>query len=129
MKEKPLAIVITLIGGATACICCIIRKVNLLYTLLIVLICLVVFMILGLVVNRFYSSIKAEVDEKEREERTRREREERRLERERQLAREAEEEERRRLIEQGIDPDSVNTEETQEDDWDSDDDQNSGEEL
>ncbi|MCR5331009.1 MAG: hypothetical protein K6E62_07465 [Lachnospiraceae bacterium] len=67
MKEKPLAIVITLTGGLVACICCIIRHAGLLKTLTVVLISLIVFMIIGIIVNKIYMTIKSEVEERDKE--------------------------------------------------------------
>ena len=91
MKEKPLAIVITLTGGLVACICCIIRRAGLLKTLIAVLVSLIVFMIIGLIVNKIYMTIKTEVIEREKEE-ARIEEEKRlaQLEEERRLQEEAE---------------------------------------
>ena len=105
MKEKPIAIVITLTGGLVACICCIIRRAGLLKTLVAVLVSLIVFMIIGLIVNKIYMTIKAEVIEKEKEE-ARIEEEQRlaKLEEERRL-----EEEAARQQEEGV--------QSEEDDW------------
>ena len=94
MKEKPLAIVITLVGGLVACICCIIRKAGLLKTLIAVLVSLIVFMIIGLIIHKIYTSIKQEVDEAEQkrieEEEAAREAEEARIAEEKRLAEEEE---------------------------------------
>lgn len=68
MKDKPLAIIITLLGGSVACICCIVKGAGLLWTLLTVLISLFVFMIIGLIVNRISNQIRTEVEEREKEE-------------------------------------------------------------
>ena len=51
MKDKPIAVIITLIAGLIACVCCIINKAGLLGTLIMVLVTLFVFMIIGLIVN------------------------------------------------------------------------------
>lgn len=66
MKDKPIAIIITLLGGASAYICCMIKQAGLLSTLLVVFIALLIFMIIGLVINKIYLSLKAEVNEQER---------------------------------------------------------------
>ena len=107
MKEKPIAIVIMLLGGAVASICCILMRIKLLYTLLIVLGTLLVFMVIGLIVNRIYSGIKAEIAEKEKEEAWR-------LEQERLAALEAEEEEERRREEE---ENGEASGESEDDDW------------
>ena len=92
MKEKPLAIIVTLVGGLAACLCCIIRKAGLLKTLTAVLISLIVFMIIGLILHKVYSSIKQEVEEAEKkkkeQEEAEREAEEERLAEEARLAEE-----------------------------------------
>lgn len=67
MKEKPIAIIITLLGGAVACVCCICKGTGLLWTLLFTLIALFVFIFVGLYVNSVYASIKADLDEREKE--------------------------------------------------------------
>ena len=84
MKDKPLVIIITLLGGAVCSVCCILKRAGLLWTLLATFITLVVFMIIGMIVNRFYTEVRNEViaAEKEKarleeEERLRREEEER----------------------------------------------------
>lgn len=61
MKDKPTAVFITLLGGLIACICCIIRDVGLLMTLLTVFISLVVFLCIGLFANKMLSSVHSEV--------------------------------------------------------------------
>ena len=66
MKEKPLATSIMLLGGATACICCIIRRAGLLRTLTFTLISLIVFMIIGLIAQKLYFDLKKEVEEQEK---------------------------------------------------------------
>ena len=87
MKDKPLVIIITLLGGAVCSICCILKRAGLLWTLLATFITLLVFLIIGLIVNRFYTEVKNEViaadKERERiaeEERLKREEETRRRE-------------------------------------------------
>lgn len=85
MKDKPIVIIITLLGGAVSSICCILKGIGLLWTLLITLITLIVFMIIGLFVNKVYSDIRQELEAQKREQE--RIAEERRIERE---AREAE---------------------------------------
>ena len=61
MKDKPLVIIITLLGGAVCSICCILNRAGLLWTLLATLITLIVFMIIGLIVNRFITEVREEV--------------------------------------------------------------------
>ena len=51
MKDKPIAVIITLTAGLIACVCCIINKAGLLGTLITVFVTLFVFMIIGLIVN------------------------------------------------------------------------------
>lgn len=87
MKDKPLVIIITLLGGAVCSICCILKRAGLLWTLLATFITLLVFLIIGLIVNRFYTEVRNEViaadKERERiaeEERLKREEETRRRE-------------------------------------------------
>ncbi len=89
VKDKPIVICVTLIAGATACICCIINKAGLFYTLLFTFIALFVFMIIGLIANKLVSGVNNEVKEAEEAEKKRLEEE--RLEKER-----LEEEERER---------------------------------
>ena len=67
MKDKPIVIIITLLGGAVSSICCILKGIGLLWTLLTTLICLFIFMIVGLCVNRVYLQIKSEVEAAEAE--------------------------------------------------------------
>ena len=67
MKDKPLVIIITLLGGAVCSICCILKRAGLLWTLLATFITLVVFMIIGMIVNRFYTEVKNEVIAAEKE--------------------------------------------------------------
>ena len=69
VKDKPLVIIITLLGGAVCSICCILKRAGLLWTLLATFITLLVFLIIGLIVNRFYTEVKNEViaADKERE--------------------------------------------------------------
>ena len=109
-----------LLGGITACICCILRHVNLLYTLLTVLISLIVFMIIGLIVNKIYMNIKGEVEAKEKEEA-------RKAEQERLEAERAAEEEKQRLAaeQEGI----TEGEESDDDDWSQADQETGGEEF
>ena len=61
MKDKPLVIIITLLGGAVCSICCILKRAGLLWTLLATLITLVVFLIIGIIVNRFITEVRNEV--------------------------------------------------------------------
>ena len=51
MKDKPIVIIITLLAGLVACICCIIKSAGLLATLLSVLISMIIFLIIGQIVN------------------------------------------------------------------------------
>ena len=67
MKDKPIAIIVTLLGGAVACICCICKGAGLLWTLFMTLIALCAFMVIGSFVNNIYANIKAEVNEQEKE--------------------------------------------------------------
>ena len=67
MKDKPLVIIITLLGGAVCSICCILKRAGLLWTLLATFITLVVFMIIGLIVNKFYTEVRNEVAEADKE--------------------------------------------------------------
>ena len=67
MKDKPLVIIITLLGGAVCSICCILKRAGLLWTLLATFITLVVFMIIGMIINRFYTEVKNEVIEADKE--------------------------------------------------------------
>ncbi len=64
MKDKPVVIIITLLGGAIAAISCLINEAPLVMTLLLVLISLVAFLIIGIVVNKIYARIKEELDSK-----------------------------------------------------------------
>ena len=76
MKDKPIVIVITLLGGATAAVSCLINGASLTTTLLFVLISLVVFLIIGIVANKIYARIKEELESKLARERMKRESEE-----------------------------------------------------
>ena len=76
MKDKPLVIVITLLGGAIAAISCLINGASLTMTLLLVLISLIAFLIIGIVVNKIYARIKDELESKMARERIKRESEE-----------------------------------------------------
>ncbi|MCR5431456.1 MAG: hypothetical protein K6E95_02750 [Lachnospiraceae bacterium] len=76
MKDKPLVIVITLLGGAIAAVSCLINGASLMITLLLVLISLVAFLIIGIVVNKIYARIKDELESKMARERIQRESEE-----------------------------------------------------
>lgn len=73
MKDKPITIVVTLLGGAIAALSCLINGADLFWTLTLVLISLVAFLIIGMVVNRIYTRIKDDIDRREAEERARRE--------------------------------------------------------
>ncbi len=68
MKDKPLVIVITLIGGLAASLCCIVNRAGLLTTLISVLVALVIFMIVGLIVNNIIVKQNKIVEEREIEE-------------------------------------------------------------
>lgn len=65
MKEKKIAIIIMLVGGAVACLCCLINGSTLLRTLLTVFIALVVFLIVGLIVHKLITTVNDEVKEAE----------------------------------------------------------------
>ena len=80
-----------LLGGATACICCIIRRVGLLRTLIFTLISLIIFMIIGLIANKLYINLKAEVEEQEKAKKEEEERLARIAEEEEEARRQAEE--------------------------------------
>lgn len=62
MKDKPIAVIVTLLGGAVSCICCIVNGAGLLWTLLMTLLALFVFLLIGLGVNKVYAGIKADLD-------------------------------------------------------------------
>ena len=117
MKEKPLATSIMLLGGATACICCIIRRAGLLRTLTFTLISLIVFMIIGLIAQKLYFDPKKEVEEQEKE---RNEEEERLMRLAEEEAEEKRREEEERLLREQ--QEKENSEETVEpdDDWGND---------
>ena len=68
MKDKPLVIVITLIGGLAASLCCIVNKAGLMTTLISVLVALIVFMIVGSIVNNIVAKQNKIVEEREKEE-------------------------------------------------------------
>ncbi|MCR5521519.1 MAG: hypothetical protein K6F44_06375 [Lachnospiraceae bacterium] len=73
MKDKPVVIVITLLGGAVAAVSCLINGAGLTMTLLLVLISLVAFLIIGIVANKIYARIKDELESKMARERVLRE--------------------------------------------------------
>ncbi|MBR3483157.1 MAG: hypothetical protein IKH42_00630 [Lachnospiraceae bacterium] len=64
MKDKPIAVIITLTAGLIACVCCIINKAGLLGTLITVFITLFVFMIIGLIVNSIVAKQDREAEER-----------------------------------------------------------------
>lgn len=78
MKDRPIVVFITLVAGLIASICCIVRGVGLFSTLLTVFITLVVFLFVGMIANKFLSSVHQEMIEHEKEEaeRIKREKEE-----------------------------------------------------
>lgn len=90
MREKPLATGITLVGGAIAALCCLINRADLLTTLIIVLIALVVFMVIGLIADKVYSTIRDQVKQAQQEELDRLDRERREAQLAAEEAREAE---------------------------------------
>ncbi len=57
MKKKNLPAIITLSAGAIACITCIIKKNQILDTLITVLITLVIFYIVGLIASKYITKI------------------------------------------------------------------------
>ena len=67
MKEKIITLITMLVGGFIACICCIIGKFSLLHTLEIVLLSLVVFMIIGIILDKIVTNINNEVKKAEEE--------------------------------------------------------------
>ena len=64
MKDKPIAVIITLIAGLIAVICCIVNNAGLLGTLVTVLIVLFVFMIIGLIVNSIVTKQAVEAEKR-----------------------------------------------------------------
>lgn len=62
MKDKPIVVIVMLLGGAVSCICSIMNGAGLLWTLLTTLITLFAFMLIGLCVNKVYAGIKADLD-------------------------------------------------------------------
>ena len=76
MKDKPLVKVIMLLGGAIAAVSCLINRATLTWTLIIVLISLIAFLIIGIVANKIYARIKDELESKMARERIQRESEE-----------------------------------------------------
>ncbi|MCR4721200.1 MAG: hypothetical protein K5655_05675 [Lachnospiraceae bacterium] len=64
MRDKPVVVVITLLGGAIAAVMCLVNGMQLMTTLLIVLISLIAFLIIGIVANKIYAKIKDELDSK-----------------------------------------------------------------
>ncbi len=76
MKDKPLVIVITLLGGAVCSVCCLLNGAGLLWTLLMTLLSLILFMFIGMIVNKFVGEVVSEVREADRE-KARKEEEER----------------------------------------------------
>lgn len=94
MKEKKYPTCVMLVGGLTAAICCIIKGVSLVNTLIIVFASLIVFLMIGLLSGKFINSVNNEVKKKEQEEADRIKREEREA-KEAELQREYEEEQRK----------------------------------
>ena len=76
MKDKPIVIVITLLGGAIAAVSCIINGAGLTMTLVLVLVSLIAFLISGIVAHKIYARIKDELESKMARERLIREHEE-----------------------------------------------------
>jgi len=68
MKDKPIVIIITLVAGLAACICCIINGAGLLATLVAVLVSLLVFMIIGMIVNAIIAKQRREAEERAKDE-------------------------------------------------------------
>ena len=68
MKDRPIVIFITLIAGLVACICCIINGVGLMATLIAVFSSLIVFMILGMIVNAIIAKQRTIAEERAKEE-------------------------------------------------------------
>lgn len=64
MKDKPIVVIITLIAGAVASVCCIIKGAGLLATLVTVLITLFCFLVIGLIVNAIVSKQKYIAEER-----------------------------------------------------------------
>ena len=64
MKDKPIVIVITLLGGAIAAVSCLINGASLTITLVLVLVSLIAFLIIGIVANKIYARIKVELESK-----------------------------------------------------------------
>ncbi|MBR4781813.1 MAG: hypothetical protein IK014_10705 [Lachnospiraceae bacterium] len=64
MKDKPIAVFITLLAGLIACICSIINKAGLMGTLITVLVTLFVFMIIGLIVNSIVAKQDREAEKR-----------------------------------------------------------------
>lgn len=62
MKDRPIVIIVMLLGGAVSCICCIVNGAGLLWTLFITLTTLFVFLLIGLAVNKVYAGIKADLE-------------------------------------------------------------------
>ena len=71
MKDKPIVIIITLIAGLVACVCCIINNAGLLATLLAVLVSLIVFLMIGQVVNSIIDKQKREAEKRRKDEQQR----------------------------------------------------------
>lgn len=65
MKEKMIAGIIMLAGGAVASICCVINRFSLTETLKIVLLVMLIFLIVGLIADKIISNINQEVRLKE----------------------------------------------------------------
>lgn len=76
MKDKPIVIVITLLGGAIAAVSCLINGASLTITLVLVLVSLIAFLIIGIVANKIYARIKDELESKMARERIIKEHEE-----------------------------------------------------
>jgi len=71
VKDKPIAIVITLLGGAISIVSCLINNTPPLITLIIVLVSLLAFMIIGIVAHKIYAKIKDEMEIKAAQEKNR----------------------------------------------------------
>lgn len=87
MKDKPIVVIITLTAGLVACICCILKEAGLLATLIAVFASLLIFLVIGMIVNSIIAKQRHIAEEREKDEKQRLEE----LEKEEQRKREEEE--------------------------------------
>ena len=67
MKDKPIVVIITLTAGLVACICCILKEAGLLATLIAVFASLLIFLVIGMIVNSIIAKQRHIAEEREKD--------------------------------------------------------------